>query len=138
MLRKRACVLGASPTADLTVPSSQPHLGTMEQAGQGLWRVISLQCDFLGVSSKHQQEPRRSRCPVSVGPQKTAGTRSLKDSAHRFDDKCNRVGHDSGLSGVAGARCLTCHSPRHMGMPGLASASGFRVHTDVLDGISRI
>lgn len=131
MLRKRACVLlGASSTADLTVPSSQSHLGTVEQAGQGLRRVISLQC--------FQQEPRRSRCPVSVGPQKTTGTRSLKDSAHRFDDKSNQVGHDSGLSGVAGARCLTCHSPRHMGMPGLASASGFRVHTDVLDGISRI
>jgi hypothetical protein len=33
---------------------------------------------------------------------------------------------------------LACHSPGHMCKPALASASGFRVHTDVLDGISRI
>lgn len=31
MLRKRACVLlGASPTADLTVPSLQPHLASVK------------------------------------------------------------------------------------------------------------
>lgn len=51
--------------------------------------------------------------------------------------------HDSRPVGVAGRRGrralgLTCQSCRHMGMPGLASASGFREHTDVLDGISRI
>lgn len=46
-------------------------------------------------------------------------------------------------AGVVGGRGwrvlgLTCQSCRHMGMPSLACASGFREHTDVLDGISRI
>lgn len=63
--------------------------------------------------------------------------------AHWFDIPDPEWGMIHGRAGVAGgcgwhALGLTCHSSRHMGMPGLAPASGFRVHTDVLDGISRI
>lgn len=48
--------------------------------------------------------------------------------------------HDSrpgAWPGRGRARGLTCQSCRHMGMPSLAPASGFRQLTDVLDGSSR-
>ena len=49
-------------------------------------------------------------------------------------------GHDSrpgAWPGRGQAWGLTCQSCRHMGMPSLAPASGFRQLTDVLDGSSR-
>lgn len=79
-----------------------------------------------GLQASSQQELGR----LGMARQRRRGTRSTVPN-----------GHDSRPGAWLGrgrAQGLTCQSCRHMGMPSLAPASGFRQLTNVLDGSSRI